>query len=495
MKQTPMPSIRSKVTVGYYGLAAGVALVAALAYGDLRFLEDRIGEGVAVSAFKEDTLEMRRYEKNFFLYHEPVDAAAALEHARGAAERLSETQTVLADVAAVSELDAITAALARYRALMEGFHASGTAGPGTQLEQEVRATGRAISDTAEVLAERERLALASATQRAQRALLASLLLVSLLGILAGHLLSRAVVRPLRELEGALDPVAKGRFREIQVTSRDREVLSFVGAFNRMLEEIEMRRRQLLHSEKLASLGVLVSGVAHELNNPLANVSSSCQLLQEELDSAGRDQLREWLAQIDGETERARRIVRTLLDFARQRPFEPVPVAVEDVVERTRVLLRSRLREGVELRVDVPPGLTVRGDAQRLQQVLINLIENAVSAGGAGTRVRVSARCADWASTAPAHDAPLLGEPGCGLGPRQPLAYITVEDTGAGIPAEILPRVFDPFFTTRDTGQGMGLGLYVVQEIIDEHGGCVAVQSPPGGGTRFLIWLPCSRPET
>jgi signal transduction histidine kinase len=319
--------------------------------------------------------------------------------------------------------------------------------------------------------------------------------VSLLGILAGHLLSRAVVRPLRELEGALDPVAKGRFREIQVTSRDREVLSFVGAFNRMLEEIEMRRRQLLHSEKLASLGVLVSGVAHELNNPLANVSSSCQLLQEELDSAGRDQLREWLAQIDGETERARRIVRTLLDFARQRPFEPVPVAVEDVVERTRVLLRSRLREGVELRVDVPPGLTVRGDAQRLQQVLINLIENAVSAGGAGTRVRVSARCADWASTAPAHDAPLLGEPGCGLGPRQPLAYITVEDTGAGIPAEILPRVFDPFFTTRDTGQGMGLGLYVVQEIIDEHGGCVAVQSPPGGGTRFLIWLPCSRPET
>ena len=489
-----MPSIRSKVTLGYYALAAGVAVVAALAYGDLRFLEQRIGEGVAISAFKEDTLEMRRYEKNLFLYHETGDAIAALDHTRAAAERLTGIREILADVATSAELESIAAALDRYRALLDRYRSSGPAGVGAHLEPEIRATGRTISDLADALAERERLALASTTQRVQRVVLISLMVVGLVGVIAGRFLSRAVVRPLRALEAALDPVAKGRYREIQVTSRDREVESFVGAFNRMLEELEMRRRQLLHSEKLASLGVLVSGVAHELNNPLANISSSCQLLQEELDSAERGQLREWLAQIDGETERARLIVRTLLDFARQRPFEPVPVTLEDVVDRTRLLLRSRLREGVDLRVDVEPGLTVRGDAQRLQQVLINLIENAASAGGAGTRISVSARCADWETTAPPRDALLLGEPGCGLGARQSLAFITWEDPGPGIPAEILPRVFDPFFTTRDTGQGMGLGLYIVQEIIDEHGGCIAVESAPGRGTRFMIWLPCPRSE-
>ena len=142
----------------------------------------------------------------------------------------------------------------------------------------------------------------------------------------------------------------------------------------MLRELDTRRRRMLQAEKLASLGVLVAGVAHELNNPLANISSSCQLLLEELESANPEQLATWLRQIDGETERARQIVLALLEFGRQRELSLEPVRLVELFDKTRMLLGSNLRScAAQLDIEVPDDLVVHADPHRLQQVFINLV--------------------------------------------------------------------------------------------------------------------------
>jgi len=295
------------------------------------------------------------------------------------------------------------------------------------------------------------------------------------------------------LEAELEPIAEGRFAAFHQVSKDREMVSLTSALNRMLEELDDRRRQVLHSEKLASLGVLASGVAHELNNPLGNISTSCQILLEELGSNDVDGQRDWLTQIDSETERARRIVRTLLDYSRRRPFCAERLPLEELLEKCLVLVRRELPERETVQLDIPPELVVCGDEQQLQQVFINLIKNAVDAAGQNARIAIAARRSTWQEAHPSHAAHVVGDASQFGQKDASLVVITVSDNGPGIPKAQLQKVFDPFFTTREPGHGVGLGLYVVEEIILEHGGCVAVESPDAGGCRFTIWLPC-RPQ-
>jgi signal transduction histidine kinase len=360
--------------------------------------------------------------------------------------------------------------------------------PGRSQANAIRVTGQEITASAERIGERERAALAVTVQQSQRVLFFGVAAVVLLVGVGGPLLARAAVRPLRQLEAELVPIAAGRFAHFPEVSRDREIISLTAALNRMLDELEARRRQVLHSEKLASLGVLASGVAHELNNPLGNISSSCQILLEELDDADIETLRRWLGEIDGETQRAQGIVRILLDYARRRTFTAIPVALDEIVEQSRLLLKNPLRE-VELSTRLAPGLTLLADAPRLQQVFINLVKNAVDAGAAHIAIGAEPVARDnWPPPSNAH---VVGT----LPPADKRGVVVwVADDGPGISPETLSKVFDPFFTTREPGQGVGLGLYIVEEIVQEHGGCVAAESPATGGARFTLWLPAAEPE-
>ena len=492
-----MSSIRGKIAFGYYLLAAVAVGFALFAYGDLRYLDRRIGQGVEVSAFREEVLEMRRHEKNYLLYRDISDLESAIRYADSARARLRQ-RPAFAELAAVGEIEGLERQLLHYaRLLMDYRHGPAVASSSAvRLAQEVRATGHAILERADALGEQERLLLAATVRQSQTALFISIGVVACLGLLVGHLLTRVVVRPLRRLEAELQPIAQGRFAYFHQVSRDREIVSLTDALNRMLEELEQHRRHVLQSEKLASLGVLASGVAHELNNPLGNISSACQILLEELD-AERDRdgvdaagQREWLNQIDTETERARRIVRTLLDYSRRRPFAAERLSLDEVLAKCLTLVRNELPTRESVSLDLPPELVVHGDEQQLQQVFINLIKNAVDAGGESVRIRISARRATWQNSQPSREAHLVGDLSLPHQEDAPLVVISLADNGPGIPRELLPRVFDPFFTTRELGHGVGLGLYIVEEIVQEHGGCIAVETPPEGGTRFTIWLPC-----
>jgi len=271
----------------------------------------------------------------------------------------------------------------------------------------------------------------------------------------------------------------------------------------MLRELELRQRHLVQSEKLASLGTLLSGVAHELNNPLSNISSSNQILLEELQEA-REKDRpsplpldqefavDLLTQINDQTDRARNIVRSLLDFSRDKDFKTQNLPLRPLFEETVRFVKGQVPANTTVRIDVPDDLAITVDKQRIQQAFLNLIKNALDAvGEGGGMVTVTARYHSAIDKVGDDDTGIYNylkyRGKCTL--EEDTVDIEVHDSGSGIPAEALPRIFDPFFTTKDVGKGSGLGLFIVHEIIEEHDGCIAVDSEPGKGTSFLIRLP------
>jgi signal transduction histidine kinase len=288
----------------------------------------------------------------------------------------------------------------------------------------------------------------------------------------------------------MEVIAEGNFENIPIDSGDREVLSLTRAFNKMLRELELRQRHLIQSEKLASLGTLLSGVAHELNNPLSNISSSGQILSEELESADTAYKKELVEQINEQTDRARNIVRSLLEFSRDKDFKKQDLPLRRLFEETIRFIKGQVPPKVSIRLEIPEDITIVADKQRIQQVFLNLIKNAAEAIMEDGSITIKARhhrAIDKVEDEGSIYNYLRYHGKCTL--EDDTVDIEIQDTGTGIPQDLLSKVFDPFFTTKDVGQGSGLGLFIVHEIIEEHGGCIAVDSENGKGTTFLIRLP------
>ena len=250
-----------------------------------------------------------------------------------------------------------------------------------------------------------------------------------------------------------------------------------------LAEERRREEQLRQAEKLAALGELVAGVAHEMNNPLAGISAFAELLLEApADAAFTAEDREAVRFIKREADRATAVVRDLLTFAREAAPRWGPVALDALLERTvRVRAYAARTAGLDLRLELEPGLpAVRGDERKLQQVFVNLIANAEHAVRGAPERRVTVRA--WRVGGPA-----AGGAGGGR------VAVRVSDTGPGVPAEVLGRVFEPFFTTKPPGEGTGLGLSVSYGIVQAHGGELRAHNLPGGGAAFDVVLPVAAP--
>lgn len=482
-----MISIHRKITLAFSTLAVLVTGVATFAFLDLLFLERRVEDGMAVTRLETAMQDMRREEKNLFLYHDPNAGQEAGKFAVLALQELDASHAALAAVGNALQLAQLRSGLQEYQTLLGRYM---KLPEDEALEERIRTQGHNLSRLAENLSLREREQLQLAIKEAKSAQVIGMGIFAGLLLLIGWLLDRSVITPMKRLVQDLNPIAEGRFDRLATDSRNTEMISLREAFNRMLDELEARRRRLIQSEKLAAIGVLVSGVAHELNNPLSNISSSCQLLLEELDTAERASLRDWANTIDDETERARRIVAALQDFGRRQEPHLETLNLSGLLERTLLLIQGQLRKmGATVQNHIPPELTLPADPQRLQQVFINLLRNAAESG-ANLELHVRAKACSFSGTPLPADATVVGELGCHLNKRQPMIEIIIEDNGPGISPDSLPRIFEPFFTTREPGHGMGLGLYIVQEIIQEHGGCIAIASQAGQGTRVVLRLPC-----
>src|SRR4030043_2299409 len=181
----------------------------------------------------------------------------------------------------------------------------------------------------------------------------AIILLSLGGIAVGQILSRMIVKPLKSLEDKMRQIAEGKLETVAMDSHDREIVSLTNAFNKMLKELDLRQKHLVQSEKLASLGTLLSGVAHELNNPLSNISTSAQILIEDFDDADVEHKKELLSQSDKQTERARNIVRPILEFSRYREFKKEPLQLNSLLQEAIRFIRFEKYAGVQINFDIP----------------------------------------------------------------------------------------------------------------------------------------------
>jgi two-component system, NtrC family, sensor kinase len=487
-------SLRGKVTSAYISLAIGMLVLGVFALLDLLFLQRQVTEGEVVSRIKDAVLEMRQAEKNLFLYGDSGALVRASDYAAISTDLIRKHQTALNKILSDGDMAGTIERLHIYQGRLNDWRtASLTEREGAQ--EEIRRLGQSILETAESLASLERHMLQTTIGKSQRFLLIFLLITGFVITVLGGRLRRVAVKPLKQLESRLMPIAKGHFNRLEPPTQDREFITFTDAFNRMLKELEIRQRRMLQTEKLASLGILAAGVAHELNNPLSNISSSCQLLLEEMDEAEPEQMKTWLQQIDKETIRGQAIVRLLLNFGSQRVFQKSPYPLADILDETQAMIGKLLIESeAHLSIKIPEGMVVNVDKQRMQQLFINLIQNALHAAGKGVHVRISALLCEKGVSKIPEGAEIAGNLKCATESEERFVEILVADDGPGIPKEILSNVFDPFFTTREPGQGVGLGLYIVQEIVREHDGCLAVASRPEKGTRVIVLLPIEDEE-
>ncbi|MEO5341056.1 MAG: ATP-binding protein [Magnetococcus sp. MYC-9] len=476
----PSSSLRRKITLGYVAVSGLILTLALLAFLEQYQMESRIQVVSTVSDFLDAILETRRYEKNFFLYNQKTDWVAN-RHWLTTARTIYFEQMPDLDSVQVRAVELEKNLLAYGESM--GHHRSV---PEVAHEEWVRQIGKRLVTIAEEMSRTEKQHLVRVLEIHRQVFLVAITVLALLVLALGHLLTRVVTAPLKEMEQTMRQITEGDLDRIELHARDQEIHALVQAFNRMLRELKSRQRLMVRSEKLASLGTMLSGVAHELNNPLSNIATSCQILLEEspVDSFHR----ELLNQIDAQTFRARDIVRSLLHFARDQPFFRQPVSLELLLEETLRLLGSHLLPGVTVVRHLAKGLIVQADHQRLQQVLLNLIKNGLDAMAGKGELVISGR-------ALAH-LPVGGELShrlmagdvhrCSTGS---VIEIMIQDNGMGIDPSLLPRILDPFFTTKETGQGFGLGLFVANEIIEEHGGCLVIDSVPGKGSSFCLYLP------
>jgi len=325
------------------------------------------------------------------------------------------------------------------------------------------------------------------------------LLVSL-GI--GFLVHRLIYVPLRDLEAGARSLASGDLdHEIPVRSSD-ELGQLARSFNSMTaalkesqqeratwahtleQRVEQRTKELrvaqaeaARGEKLASVGLLASGIAHELNNPLTGILTFSTLLRKKMPDGSTDA--EDLDLIIQETKRCAGIIRRLLDFAREKKPEKKFADLNDIIEETERLIErpAHLRD-IEIRKELDRTLpSVWVDADQIKQVVMNILVNAQQAIEQKGTITVRTGLAP---------EPMRADP---KAPPVRMVEIAITDTGSGIPEKNLERIFDPFFTSKEVGKGTGLGLSVSHGIVRAHGGLIEVESVVGEGSTFRIYLP------
>ena len=322
----------------------------------------------------------------------------------------------------------------------------------------------------------------------------------LVGAAGLYLFLRVVVSPIHRLAAATVQIAEGDFsRRVHVRGHD-EIALLAASFNTMVEsllrsreqierdeadlenrvrertvqlqraneELKAAQSQLLQAEKLSAVGQLVSGVAHELNNPLTGVLGYAQLL--EASAVVPEQVKRHIRAIHHEAERCRRIVADLLTFARSHHITRRPVDLNLLISST-LEGQSQTLSNAAVRVNTvlePGAMVTSGDAHMLQQVLVNLISNARDA----LMTRPGPRRLDIRTVSSGDEIQIM-----------------VSDNGPGIPADVMGRIFEPFFTTKGVGQGTGLGLSLCYGIVKEHGGRIQAFNNPEGGSTFMVSLP------
>lgn len=337
-----------------------------------------------------------------------------------------------------------------------------------EMRREAAETGAALRDEA---------------RRVRSAVLVTTAVALVVLALVLRMVWQRVVTPVDALRDGARRIAEGDLgHRVEIGTRD-EIGELAREFNRMADElhgmrsglearVEERTQEFLRAARLAGLGTMAAGIAHEINNPLASIASCAEGLERRLEKGGADPSaqREYLQIIAREAYRAHEITSRLLDFARNGGGARLRFDAPDLMRELRVLLEHRLRQRrLSLDVECPPDLPpLVGDPGEIKQVLLNLLLNAIDASPEGGRIAVR-----WSAFG--------GE-----------IVLEVRDEGSGIPDALRERIFDPFFTTKEPGKGTGLGLAIVHRIVAAHAGRIELDNS-GAGAVFRVHLPLPAP--
>jgi two-component system NtrC family sensor kinase len=325
-----------------------------------------------------------------------------------------------------------------------------------------------------------------------------------------HQVERLVLRPLGDVVAASEAIAGGDLARRAPVGGSRELALLATSVNRLTDALLAEQAGRVRVEKMATVGRLAAGVAHEIGNPLGAVNGYVHILRGRVNGDGGAV--EALDGLERESGRIDRIVRGLLDYARPRRPTPVPLDLNDVVQGATGLLADQgILRRITLALDLDPQpVRLVGERHELEQVLVNLLLNAVDATGGTGRLTVATRIADTGvllagiprRAGDPEDVAIQRPPDARarlwLERRDPgsrVARLVVADSGAGVPAEDAERIFDPFFTTKEPGRGTGLGLAIVARIVDGLGGTVWVQRAREGGAAFHVLVPVAPAAT
>ncbi len=474
LRARPSLSIRNRLTVGFllwFALSLGITLVSILLIGRIETKLQIVG---AVDRYTFEIQQARRFEKNYFLYH--TNLFDALEQVRAAQAILERESSSMAAVIGQASVDSMRVRVRRYEELLaqlQPLDPLTEAARIGEIEAGLRRYGAEMVEVAEDLATKERHSVDAMLRMSQRIAVAFLVVLLLLIIRLAAFIARQMLAPLNRIMLATRRIAEGNLTPITPKRRYRDEFSELAlAINYMMHELVRRQELLVHTHKLKAIGTLTAGVAHELNNPINNIMLTAAALQEdyaELPDAERlDMVRDMVS----ESERARDIVRNLLDFARQSEVELTPLDVEEIIGDTLQLAANHVKLAkVKVRGEVEENLpSVHGDRHQLTQVFLNLVLNALDAMPGGGTLTIAVAKAD----------------------DRNFMDIAFSDTGVGIPKQYLGSIFDPFFSSKKNAKGTGLGLSVSLGIINQHGGTIRVASEVGKGTTFTVSLPIAR---
>ena len=442
--------------------------ILSLVFLEVRGMNEATMDLEVIEDLYDAILEMRRYEKNFLLYQGKDNLDQTLHFYDKAYKIYAKMNPPAKGSGSMTDRMAeLGNCFDAYRAAVS-LLTEETKGPGRENEEQIRTSGSQMIELVKGISLKSRQDVAASAWRAIWLPMTSSGLMICLFFIGLVAINRKLVRPLVLLERATENIGRGDFSPIHHPRRiESEVDRLVFAFNRMVEELDARQEQIIHSRKIASLGTLVSGVAHELNNPINNIILTVDSLVGKR-KIPEDRKARLLEDILDQAIRAGGIVKNLLDFSRAEVsvMQDVDIAVllKEIFKLTEnELVMKKISLERQIRQDLP---MINGNRQALQQVFFNLVINAIQSMSENGTLTVTADLDDSGKVA-----------------------VTVRDTGEGIPEENLPHIFDPFFTTKDVGKGTGLGLSVSYGIVKKHGGVIMVESTRGEGTVFTVSLP------
>jgi len=419
--------------------------------------------------------QVRRFEKNFFLHGTNLDDA--LESLNEAKKILIKNSPRWQMMAGDEPVNVILQHLLNYEnTLLELTSLQGDSGNNEYMEKlnasetRIRSYGRVLTDFAENIVEKEKADLERMIITSRRVHILSFMFLLIYILFMVYFLGLRILKPINRFLKYTQRIAEGDFSPIGPARRYRDEFSMLAiAINRMITELDRRQNILIESHKLRAIGTLTAGVAHELNNPINNITITAHMLLEGLDELPAVEKQDMVNDIVAEAARSKRIVRNLLDFARESESTIQTIDIGEVLTETLRLAANQITvKGIQVDTQIMPGLPrIYADKQQLTQVFLNLIINALDVTEKNGNLQIL--------VLPSSDPNFV--------------EVKVTDFGPGIPEHILPSIFDPFFTTKSKRGGTGLGLSVSQGIIAKFGGKLEVATQVGKGTTFTVSLP------